>query len=49
MSKNQEKQSPAGQPFQGPVRRNLTKKNSWWAKAPFHNNKIQKPQSQPKK
>lgn len=38
MSKNQEKQSPASQPFQGPVRKNLTKKNSWWAKAPFNNN-----------
>jgi len=49
MSSSKATQNPADQPFQGPVRKNMTKKNSWWAKAPFHNNKIQKPQAQPKK
>ena len=29
---------PANQPFNVSPRRNLTKKKSWWAVAPFHNN-----------
>lgn len=31
---------PDSQPFNIGGRRNLTKKNSWWAHAPFHNNAV---------
>jgi len=30
---------PGVQPFNVKPRPNLTKKNSWWATAPFHNNR----------
>lgn len=33
---------PHLQPFNVGGRRNLTKKNSWWATPPFHNNAAQK-------
>jgi hypothetical protein len=36
------KGNPASQSFCVSPRRNLTKKNSWWAKAPFHNNSVKK-------
>lgn len=32
------KGNPGSQPFQGPVRKNLTKRNSWWQKNPPQNN-----------
>lgn len=34
------KGNPSDQPFCINGRRNQTKKNAWWAKAPFHNNAV---------
>ena len=34
------KQYPHEQGFQTRGNKNLTKKNSWWAKPPFHNNAV---------
>lgn len=36
------KGAPNQQPFNVGARRNLTKKNSWWQHAPYHNNRVQK-------
>ena len=39
---SKERDYPSCQPFNVAPHRNLTKKNSWWSKPPFHNNSQQK-------